>query len=138
MSGSSLNVVHLIGNLGKDPELKATKNELPYCRFSIATKDISNRGGEKQERTEWHNIMVWGKAAESCVKYLSKGSKVFVDGKLQTNKYEKDGKKMEYTQIVSRRVIFLDPKDKVRLERTEDNDSMIPEAKGMEIDEIPF
>lgn len=98
---SSLNKVQLIGNLGKDPELRTTSGD-DVCNFSIATSERwKDRDGEQQEKTEWHNIVVWGKLAEVCDRYLSKGSKVYVSGKLQTRKWtDKDGNDRYTTEVV--------------------------------------
>lgn len=85
---SSLNRVLLIGNLGKDPELKVTPSGQPVARFSMATTETwKNPQGEKQSKTEWHNIVVWGKLAEIAEKYLRKGKQVHVEGRIQYREY---------------------------------------------------
>lgn len=110
MSGS-INKVILIGNLGSDPELKATSGGNSVCNFSIATSESWVKDGEKQERTEWHRIVVWGKTAEACSKYLVKGSKVYIEGKLQTRSFDdKDGVKRYITEVVAADVQFLGSK----------------------------
>lgn len=87
MSGS-LNKVLLIGNLGKDPELKATPSGQSVARFSVATTETwKNPQGEKQSKTEWHNIVVWGKQAEIAEKYLRKGKQVMIEGRIQYREY---------------------------------------------------
>ncbi len=87
MSGS-LNKVLLIGNLGRDPELKATPSGQSVCRFSLATTETwRNPQGEKQSKTEWHNIVVWGKQAEIAEKYLRKGKQVMIEGRIQYREY---------------------------------------------------
>ena len=87
MSGS-LNKVMLIGNLGRDPEVKATPSGQSVARFSVATTDTwKNQQGEKQSKTEWHNIVVWGKQAEIAEKYLRKGKQVLVEGRIQYREY---------------------------------------------------
>ncbi len=87
MSGS-LNKVMLIGNLGKDPELKMTTSGQPVCRFSLATTETwKNAQGEKQSKTEWHNVVVWGKQAEIAEKYLRKGKQILVEGRIQYREY---------------------------------------------------
>ena len=106
----SVNKVTLIGRLGKDPELKYTASGTPFCRFSMATDDSWNdkNSGERQERTEWHNIVVWGKQAESCGQYLSKGRQVYVEGSIRTRSYDdKSGNKRYITEIVAQRIQFL-------------------------------
>ena len=87
MSGS-LNKVMLIGNLGRDPELKTTPSGQQVARFSVATtENWKNQAGEKQSKTEWHNIVVWGKQAEIAEKYLRKGKQVLVEGRIQYREY---------------------------------------------------
>ena len=87
MSGS-LNKVMLIGNLGKDPELKSTPSGQTVARFSVATtENWKNQQGEKQTKTEWHNIVVWGKQAEIAEKYLHKGKQVMIEGRIQYRDY---------------------------------------------------
>lgn len=105
----SLNKVMLIGNLGKDPELKYTPSGVAVATFSIATSESwKDQEGNAQERTEWHNIVAWRKLAEIVGEYLKKGKKVYVEGKLQTRNYEKDGVKRYVTEIVADQVIMLD------------------------------
>ena len=104
----SVNKVILVGNLGSDPELKYTGNQRPYCKFSLATNEVwKDKSGEKQEKVEWHRIVVWGDQAETCNKYLSKGRSVYLEGKLQTSSYDKDGQKHYSTEVVADRVVFL-------------------------------
>lgn len=107
---SSVNKAILIGNLGVDPDLKFTPNGQPVCNFSLATNESwKDKNGEKQERTEWHRIVVWGKLAEVCAKYLSKGRQAYIEGRIQTRSWDdKDGKGKRYmTEIVADGVKFL-------------------------------
>ena len=98
----------LIGNLGTEPELKYTENNTPICTFSMATNESWRaKDGKRHTTTEWHNITVWGKPGEAVSNYLSKGSPVHVEGRIQTNKYEKDGQKHYRTGIVASKVLFL-------------------------------
>jgi single-strand DNA-binding protein len=104
-----LNKVMIIGNLGQDPELK-TINGKSVCNFSVATSEKwTDKQGQKQEKTEWHRVTVWDKIAENCAKYLAKGKKVYVEGKLQTRSWEKDGQKHYATDISANTVQFLSP-----------------------------
>ena len=104
----SVNKVILVGNLGADPELKYTPTSRPLCNLRIATTDVfKDKGGQRQERTEWHRVTVWGDAAENCSKYLSKGRSVYIEGRLQTRTYDKDGQKHYATDVVADRVVFL-------------------------------
>lgn len=105
----SVNKVILIGRLGADVELKYTPSGTAVANFSLATTESWNdKSGQKQERTEWHRIVVWGKLAELCNQYLSKGRQAFVEGALQTRAWEgKDGNKRYTTEINARTVQFL-------------------------------
>jgi single-strand DNA-binding protein len=106
---NSVNKVILIGHLGKDPEVRYTQGGQAVASFSLATSEKWNdKGGQKQEKTEWHNIVAWGKTAEICGQYLRKGSPVYVEGKLATQSWEdRDGTKKYKTEIVAHQVIFL-------------------------------
>jgi single-strand DNA-binding protein len=104
----SVNKVILIGNLGADPELKYTPSQRPLCNLRIATTEVyKDKSGVRQEKTEWHRVTVWGDQAENCNKYLAKGRSVYVEGRLQTRTYDKDGQKHYATDIVADRVVFL-------------------------------
>jgi single-strand DNA-binding protein len=104
----SINKVILIGNLGADPELKYTPSSRALCNLRIATTEVfKDKSGVKQERTEWHRVTVWGDQAENCSKYLAKGRSVYVEGKLQTRSYDKEGQKHYATDVVADRVVFL-------------------------------
>ncbi len=100
---AGLNKVMLIGNLGKDPEVRYTPGGQAVANFNIATNESwTDKAGQKQERTEWHRIVVWGKAAELCGEYLSKGRQVYIEGKLQTREWtNKEGQKQYSTEVVA-------------------------------------
>ena len=104
-----VNKVILVGNLGKDPEVRFTPNGRARATFSVATSERwTDQQGQKQERTEWHNVVVWGKQAETCGQYLSKGRQVYVEGRITSRQYDdKDGNKRYITEIVARDVRFL-------------------------------
>lgn len=105
---SGVNKVIIIGRLGKDPETKAVGQGSTMTRLAVATSETwVGKDGQKQEKTEWHNITVWGKLAEICGKYLSKGRQVYVEGKLQTRSWEDNGQKKYATDIVATAVQFL-------------------------------
>jgi len=106
---ASVNKVILVGNLGRDPELRYTQSGQAVANFSLATTDrFSSKEGERQERTEWHRIVTWGKTAENCAQYLAKGRSVYVEGRLQTNEWEdKEGQKRRTTEVVAQTVQFL-------------------------------
>lgn len=105
----SLNKVILIGHVGSEPELRHTGNQQAVCHFSVATNETwKDKNGAKKEQTEWHRVTCWGTLAENTGKYLQKGGQVFVEGRIQTRSYEKNGQKKVSTEIVANRVLFLD------------------------------
>ena len=105
---SGINKVIIVGRLGQDPEMKAVGQGSTVTRLNVATSETwLDKGGQKQERTEWHRITVWGKLAELCGKYLAKGRQVYVEGKLQTRSWEDNGQKKYSTEIVASTVQFL-------------------------------
>jgi single-strand DNA-binding protein len=108
-AGMSVNKAILIGNLGKDPEVRFTSTGRAVARFPIATSEVwTDAEGNRQERTEWHNIIVWGKQGETCGQYLAKGRQVFVEGSIRTRSYDdKSGNKRYMTEIVAQRIRFL-------------------------------
>jgi single-strand DNA-binding protein len=106
---ASVNKVILIGNLGRDPELRYTQGGQAVANFTLATNErFSTKDGEKQERTEWHRVVAWGRTGELCAQYLSKGRSVYLEGRLQTREWEdKEGQKRRTTEIVANTVQFL-------------------------------
>ena len=106
---ASVNKVILVGNLGRDPELRYTQSGQAVANFTLATTErFSNRDGDRQERTEWHRIVAWGRTAELCAQYLSKGRSVYIEGRLQTREWEdKEGQKRRTTEITAQTVQFL-------------------------------
>lgn len=108
----SLNRAQIIGNLGKDPEVRVTGTGKSVANFSVATSARwTDAGGQVQEKTEFHQVVVWGKLAEICAQYLKKGSKVYIDGRLQTRDWQgEDGIKRYRTEIVADNMIMLDRK----------------------------
>jgi single-strand DNA-binding protein len=100
---ASVNKVILVGNVGRDPEIRYTQGGTPVANFSLATTDrFKNRSGENEERTEWHRIVAWGRLAEICSEYLQKGKQVYIEGRLQTRDWEdKEGNKRYTTEIVA-------------------------------------
>jgi single-strand DNA-binding protein len=105
----SVNKVILVGNLGRDAELRYTPGGAAVSKFSLATTEVWNdKSGQRQERTEWHNIDLWGKQAESLSEYLVKGKQVYVEGRLQTDEYtDKEGIKRKTTRVRCDRVVLL-------------------------------
>jgi len=108
---ASVNKVILIGNLGRDPELRYTKSGAAVANFSLATTDVFSKEGQREERTEWHRIVAWGKTAELCTQYLAKGRSVYIEGQLRTREWEdKDGNKRQTTEVHAQTVQFLGPR----------------------------
>jgi single-strand DNA-binding protein len=108
MAGS-VNKVIVLGNLGANPELKYLPSGQAVCEMRIATSETyKDRNEQPQERTEWHRVIVWGKTAENCAKFLQKGRQVYVEGRLQTRSWDdKEGKKQYMTEVVANQVVFL-------------------------------
>ncbi len=126
----SLNKVMLLGRLGQDPELKYTPSGSAVCNFSLATTESwSDKSGQKQERTEWHRVVIWGKLGELCNQYLSKGRQAFVEGTLQTRSWEgKDGQKRYTTEINAKNVQFIGGQAQAGKGDSSPNNSMNQEA----------
>jgi single-strand DNA-binding protein len=109
---ASVNKVILVGNLGRDPEVRYMPNGEAVCNFSIATtENWKDKSGVKQEKTEWHNIVMYRKLAEIAGEYLKKGRPVYVEGRLQTRKWEKDGVTRYTTEIIADQMQMLGSKD---------------------------
>ena len=106
---ASVNRVTLVGNLGRDPELRYTQSGQAVANFTLATNEKwKDKEGNSQERTEWHRIIVWGKSAENCAQYLQKGRSVYIEGRLQTREWEdREGNKRTTTEVVAQAVQFL-------------------------------
>jgi single-strand DNA-binding protein len=107
---AGVNKVILIGNLGRDPELRYTKSGQAVANFTLATSEsFQNREGNREERTEWHRIVAWGKTAELRTRYLTKGRRVYIEGRIGTREWEdKEGQKRQTTEITAQTVQFLD------------------------------
>jgi single-strand DNA-binding protein len=107
-----LNKIMLIGNLGKDPELNVTQEGTPVTKFSLAvSRSYKSRSGETKDETEWFNIVAWEKLAETCERYLHKGSKVYIEGRLQTRKYtDKNGVERTAIDVIASNMEMLTPK----------------------------
>ncbi len=107
-----LNKIMLIGNLGRDPELQVTSDGTPFTRFSLAvSRTYKTANGEKREETEWFNVVAWRQLAETCERYLHKGSKVYIEGRLQQRKYtDKNGIERSGVDVVASDMEMLTPK----------------------------
>lgn len=147
---AGVNKVILIGNLGRDPELRNTQSGTAICRLALATTRswMNKQTNERVEETEWHRVTVWGKQAEHCNTYLAKGRQIYVEGRLRTSSYEKEGVKHYSTEVVAEIVQFLggraqteDHKDQGKQPPDPKPDSKPPEdflPPAPEDDDIPF
>ncbi len=136
---ASLNKVMIIGNLGKDPEMRFTANGSAVTTFSVAaSRNFTGPDGERHEATEWFNIVAWNKLAETCSQFLQKGRRVYVEGRLQTRSWEKqDGSRGYMTEVVANTVLFLDRAGGGEPQPAEDFGA--PAAVGdMDADDLPF
>jgi len=110
MAGKSVNKVILIGNLGKDPEVKYTPSGTPVAKLTLATNErYKDKNGEWQDRTEWHNVVLWQRLAEIAGEYLKKGGKVYIEGRLQTRSWEdkQTNQKKYMTEVVANDLVLL-------------------------------
>jgi single-strand DNA-binding protein len=139
---AGVNKVIVLGRLGADPEIKNVSANSTVARLSVATSENwTDRDGKKQERTEWHRIVVWGKLAELCGKYLTKGRQVYVEGRLQTRSWEDpQGQKRYSTEVVANTVQFLGgaSNETVRDTQAGSPDDFGPEPSFDSNEEIPF
>ena len=141
---SSLNKVLLIGRLGRDPEMKYTPSGQAVTNFSIATDETyTGKDGQKVEKTEWHKIVVWGKQAEFCGNYLSKGRLVYVEGKIETRKWQDQSGADRYsTEIKADRVVGLDSRQSegglAQAQQHQNKQSAQPYSANADMDDAPF
>lgn len=141
---ASLNKIQLIGRLGKDPEARSMASGTTVANFSLATDEsYVDKSGTKHEAVEWHRIQVWDKLAENCVKYLNKGSQVYVEGKIVTRKWQDpQGQERYSTEVRANAVMFLDSKPKgdgqgQQQQQAQDSSPAFPtDSTGM--DGVPF
>ena len=145
-----VNRVTLLGNLGADPETKKTASGQSITLFNLATSNSwTNREGQRQEHTEWHRVVVWGKQAETCADYLAKGRKVYIEGRLQTRSWEDEKSQKRYTtEIIANSVLFLNSKaenmaattnsSQMNASAVADEPSFGGDNKSSSKDDIPF
>ena len=141
MAGRSVNKVTLIGNLGKDPELRYTSGGVAVASFSVATNESwKDPDVNTQERTQWHNIVAWRKLAEICGEYLKKGSRIYLEGRLQYRSYDdKNGVKRYVTEIVMDEMMMLDSRGAGGGGGSQDVGGPQPsEDAGGKVDDLPF
>lgn len=142
----SINKVILVGRLGKDVEVRYSPSNQAVANLTLATSEsFKNKEGKKEERTEWHRVIIFGRMAELADKYLHKGRQVYIEGKLQTRSWDKDGQKHYTTEIIANNVQFLDgvpPVDKA-VHHLENNTNPVspktePPQQEFTVDDIPF
>lgn len=137
-----MNKVILLGNLGGDPTLRYTGAGMAVLSFSLATTETwTDKNHEKQERTEWHKVVLWGTRAEALSKVLNKGSSILVEGGLRTSSYEKDGQKRTKTEVHARDIMFAGKRG--ASPTTSDGGSpdagkQVPRVPPLELDELPY
>jgi single-strand DNA-binding protein len=141
MAGS-LNKVMLIGNVGRDPEMRYLQSGEPVTTFSLATnRRWTGADGQLREETEWHNIVAWRKLAEQCNEYLSKGRKVYIEGALKTRSWDdqQTGQKRFRTEIQADRMVMLDSRDPRGRDGGDDGrDGGAPDDNAIDLDDTPF
>ena len=146
MARSGINKVIIVGNLGQDPEIKYTAGGAAVTTLSIATSDSwkDKESGMDQERTEWHRVVLWRRLAEIAGEYLKKGSKVYIEGQLQTRKWEQEGQTRYTTEIIARDMQFLDSRGSSNNSSTQKSSEMndqsaanVPDS-AIDDDDIPF
>ena len=147
MARSGINKVILVGNLGQDPEVKYTAGGAAVTTLSLATSESwkDKDTGTDQEKTEWHRVVLWRRLAEIAGEYLKKGSKVYIEGQLQTRKWEQDGQTRYTTEVVGRDMQFLDSRGGSSSDNSssyedsnQDMDSQNLPDSGITDDDIPF
>ena len=142
----SVNKVILVGNLGRDAELRYTPGGAPVATLNMATTEVWNdKSGQRQEKTEWHRVVLWGKSAESLSEYLTKGKQIYIEGRLQTRQWDdKDGNKRYTTEIRADRVVLLGgggrgaPIDRGGAEPMGGHAPQVEAAEPLTDDDIPF
>ena len=147
MARSGINKVILVGNLGQDPEVKYTAGGAAVTTLSLATSESwkDKDTGQDQEKTEWHRVVLWRRLAEIAGEYLKKGSKVYIEGQLQTRKWEQDGQTRYTTEVVGRDMQFLDSRGNTSSDNSSSYEDVnqdmgsenLPDS-GITDDDIPF
>ena len=142
---ASINKVILIGNLGRDPEVRYTQGGSAVANLNLATNEVwKDKNGERQERTEWHRVVVWGRQAEIAKEYLTKGRQIYVEGSLQTRQWEdKDGKKRYTTEIRCQRFVMIGGREEARGEAAasgapQASEPPMPDDMAYSDEDIPF
>jgi len=139
---TSLNKVMIIGNVGRDPEMRYTPDGKPQAKFSVAVSRVwTNQDGERKEETEWFNVVAWDKLAEICGNYITKGQTVYWEGRLQTRVWEgQDGQKHKTVDLVARDVVFMSPRTKAAAPEEAEEEMIAASSLGADVEpnDIPF
>jgi single-strand DNA-binding protein len=139
---NGMNKVILLGNLGREPILRYSGAGIPVLSFSLATTEAwTDKNQQKQERTEWHNVVLWGPRAEPLSKLLNKGASVLVEGGLRTSSYEKDGQKRTKTEVHARDILFAGRRPAAPGApdaANPDPAKQVPRVPQLELDELPY
>jgi single-strand DNA-binding protein len=138
---AGVNKVILIGNLGRDPEVRHLEGGVSVANFPIATTEsYKDKSGNRVEQTEWHNIVMWRGLAEVAEKYLKKGMTIYVEGKLRTRSYDKDGQKHYRTEVLSDNMTILSRKDDNKKDIEGTSSAEVPplRSEGGSNDDLPF
>ena len=134
---AGINKVILVGNLGADPEIRYSPGGMAVVNFSLATSETFSKDGQKQTKTEWHKIVAFGKLAEICGQYLSKGKQVYIEGKIQTRSWDdKEGNKKYTTEIVANSMQMLGSKAEGAAHSA--SDVSVDNIPSSDIDDVPF
>lgn len=133
--GRSVNRITLVGNVGSDPDIRRTAAGTPVAHLSLATNRRFRRNGEDQERTDWHRLTFWARSAETVERYVRRGARLYVEGRLEYGSYERDGQSVPTADVIVHEFMFLDPagadldgldEDRDELETEELEEEMLP------------
>ena len=132
-----INKVILVGNVGRDPEMKSLPSGTHLCKFSMATTDKRSKDEDGNPRTEWHNIVTWGKLAEICDRYVTKGKQLYIEGSIRTRSYEQDGQKKYFTEIHAQTMEMLGSRQGDSGGSRSDQGS-VSQGYPDDVDDVPF
>ena len=132
-----INKVILVGNVGRDPEMKSLPSGTHLCKFSLATTDKRFKDEDGNPRTEWHNIVTWGKLAEICDRYVTKGKQLYIEGSIRTRSYEQDGQKKYFTEIHAQTMEMLGSRQGDSGGSRSDHGS-VSQGYPDDVDDVPF
>ncbi len=132
-----INKVILVGNVGRDPEMKSLPSGTHLCKFSLATTDKRSKDEDGNPRTEWHNIVTWGKLAEICDRYVTKGKQLYIEGSIRTRSYEQDGQKKYFTEIHAQTMEMLGSRQGDSSGSRSDQGS-VSQGYPDDVDDVPF